>query len=1083
MIAQKRHWLRHAAGSPEGKSSRIQVTNSRNSLLLVAFSLVVLIGSASWALQVKIGAEAREDIGQSLLTVRDATHYSVKTWFKEHKSAATIWGNAPQVREAAQQLLDVSPSQASLLESPAQRELRAWFHRLQKATRYQGYFLVGPDNINLASSRDQNVGVENLLTGQGGFLERIWSGETAVSLPTSSDVPLPDDDGHPRPGLPTMFAAAPVTNDSDETIAIFMFRLDPAEGFCSILRRGRIGQTGETYAFDRRGRLLSQSRYDDQLRAIGLIPVDRHAMLNMYLLDPGANLAEGEQSDIPRSQQPLTRMAISAIAGEAGIDPDGYRGYRGVPVVGAWLWDPDLGFGIATELDVDEAYRTLHDTTQTIVAMTILIILLLLGLATIYVLYQQRKEVEAALRERESLFRTLLEGVGTDQVIYRQAFDGAFQYVTPAIERFTGVPLSQALGRRWWELFRVDQDTLDRRNAYLTRLRNGEEIEPHEATYRHPDGTLRTVEVTERPEVDEHGRPIGVVGIIKDITERNKTEQELRRAATVFDNTDEGIIVTDAKRNVIVVNKAFTRITGYELDEVVGQNPLIQQSGRHDRTFYDQIWATVEHTDRWQGEIWNRRKDGDVYPAWENISAVKDEHGRVLNYVAVFSDISVIKESEDRLAHLAHHDPLTGLPNRMRFIANLEQALASAKRHKEKVGLMFLDLDRFKLVNDTMGHAFGDKLLTRVADRLKACVRAEDTVARLGGDEFTIILTEIARSENATLVAEKIIESLGQPIQLENQEVSTTAAVGISIYPDDADNADGMVKAADTAMYHAKGRGRGSFEFYRAELTLKAIDHLEIETSLRHALSNGELVVHYQPQVAASDGHMIGVEALIRWKHPERGLLLPAAFIDVADETWLIDPICDWVLRTACSDLDNWRSMGLRPVRMAVNVSARQVLNESSIQRIITTLDEITVEPNILELDLEITETSIELADSTVDVMSRLKERGIMLAIDDFGTGHSSLSRLKALPVDTLKIDRSFITDIAEDPDDKAIASAIIAMGHNLGLRIIGEGVETEEQLMVLRALGCDEIQGFYYSKPLPAERIAHLMEREPAHA
>lgn len=1057
--------------------------SSRNSLLFFAFSIAALVATAFWGVQVKIGAEARENIGQSLITVRDTTHYSVETWFKEHKAAATTWANAPQVREATKQLLEVSPDQTALLGSPAQRELRAWFRPLQKSTGYQGYFLVGRDNINLASSRDQNLGIESLLTRQSGFLDKVWSGEAAVSLPTPSDVPLPDDDGHLRPGLPTMFAAAPVTDDAGETIAVFMFRLRPAEGFSSILQRGRIGQTGETYAFDRQGRLLSRSRYDDQLRTIGLIPADGDAMLNIFLRDPGANLVEGEQSDIPSGRQPLTRMATSAIAGEAGIDLDGYRDYRGVPVVGAWLWDHDLGFGIATEADVEEAYRTLRATTLTIIAMTALIVLLLLGLVAIYVLYQQRKETEAALRERESLFRALVEGVGTDHVIYRQSFDGAFQYVTPAIERFTGVPLSKALGRHWGELFSVDQETLDRVDGYLTRLRNGEVVQPYEGTYRHPDGSLRTVEVTERPELDERGRPVAAVGIIRDVTERNRTEQELRRAATVFDNTDEGIIVTDARRNIIVVNKAFTRITGYEVDDVLGRNPRLQQSERHDRPFYEQIWAAIENTGQWRGEIWNRRKNGEVYPAWENITAVKDEHGQVLNYVAVFSDISVIKQSEERLAHLAHHDPLTGLPNRMRFVANLEQALEMAKRHKDKVALMFLDLDRFKLINDTMGHAFGDKLLTVVGDRLRSCVRAEDTVARLGGDEFTIVLAEIARPENATLIAEKIIETIGQPIRLEDQEVSTTATVGISIYPDDADNADGMVKAADTAMYHAKGRGRGSFEFYRVDLTSKAIDHLEIEASLRQALSNGQLVLHYQPQVAASSEHVIGVEALIRWQHPKRGLLLPASFIGVADETGLIDPICEWVLRTACSDLETWRSMGLRPVRMAVNVSARQVLNESSIQRIITTLEEITPRPDTLELDLEITETSIELADSTMNIIGRLKERGIMLAIDDFGTGHSSLSRLKALPVDTLKIDRSFVTDIAEDPDDKAIASAIIAMGHNLGLRIVGEGVETEEQLMVLRALGCDEIQGFYYSAPVPADEIVQFMEQERAQA
>lgn len=1054
--------------------------NTRNKLLLSIILIVTTVGLIFGAVQSRISSEARQTVADTLTTVRDATHHSIKTWFKEHKAAATIWANAPPVRQAAEQLLKVSPEQAALISSPAQDNLRAWFNQLRAATRYQGYFLVGPANINLASSRDQNVGSENLLGSQHEFLTRVWNGETAVSLPLASDVPLPDEDNELRANLPTMFAAAPIIDDSDNVIAIFMFRLMPAEGFSSILQQGRIGNSGETYAFDQHARLLSQSRFDRELQSAGIVDPDKHAMLNIRILNPGVNIFDGQPGNIPADQQPLTRMASSATRGESGIDLDGYHDYRGVTVIGAWLWDHELGFGITTEIDADEAYHALRATRHAMLVLSTSIILLLIGLVTIYILYQERRKAEAALRERETLFRVLLEGVGADYLIYRVGFDRVLQYLTPAIERFTGVAMQTAVKMEWWELFNVTPETLHQIKQLDEKLQQGETNESHyDASYTHPDGTLRTLEASERPEFDVHGRRIAILGIIKDVTARNKTEQELRRAATVFDNTDEGIIVTDADRHITVINKAVTKITGYKQNEVLGKTPHFQKSGRHDQAFYESLWETIERDGKWRGEIWNRRRNGEIYPAWENITAVKDEHGHISNYVAVFSDISAIKESEERLAHLAHHDSLTGLPNRLRFIANLEQALESAKRHKHKVAVMFLDLDRFKLINDTLGHSFGDELLKSIAGRLKSTVRSEDTVARLGGDEFTIILHEIGRSEDSALIAEKVINTTRQPVCLGGEDISVSTSIGISIYPDDSDNSDGLVKAADAAMYHAKNSGRSNFQFYTFDLTSRALEHLALENGLRQALEKNEFVLHYQPQVEMCSERISGVEALIRWQHPERGLLMPTSFMKVANETGLIDPMSEWVLRTACSDLVQWRLRGLPPTRIAVNISGRQLMHEPSIRRIVTFLDEIDPQPGSLGLDLEVTEASIEFAERAMEIMRQLKERGVMLAIDDFGTGHSSLSRLKELPVDTLKIDRSFIQNIANDPDDRVIASTIIAMAHSLGLRVVAEGVEAEDQLSVLRALDCDEIQGFYYSKPIPAEQMVLLLEQQ----
>jgi diguanylate cyclase (GGDEF)-like protein/PAS domain S-box-containing protein len=671
----------------------------KTNLLILTF-VAVLLALGAWTVQTKLAGNARAEVARSLTIVRDTTHLAVKTWYKSQKAAAAVWADAPKIRESTARLLALPPHQSALLGSPVQQELRDWFRPIRNATRYQGYFIVGPNQINLASSRDQNVGVENLLVGQKGFLSDAWAGRPAVSLPTGSDVPLSDSHGRLVSGLPSIFVAAPIRGeDTGKVIAIFMFRLDPEQGFTNTLKQGRIGKTGETYAFDGKGRLISQSRFDDQLHESGLISEGERGILNIQLRDPGVNLIEGEKAIEPRSQLPLTHMAKSAIQGKTGIDLDGHRDYRGVPVVGAWTWDPELGLGVATELDMQEAYQTLRATRWTIVTLTVFVFFLLVALTVIYTLFQQRR----------------------------------------------------------------------------------------------------------------------------------MAEEELRRAATVFDNTDEAIIVSNAEANIILVNSAFTVITGYKPEDVLGKNPRLLQSGRHDAAFYQTMWDILNRDGQWRGEIWNRRKNGDIYPAWENINVVKDGHGRLTNYVAIFSDISVLKESEERMAELAHHDTLTGLPNRLRFVANLEQAIKSAKRHKHKVALMFLDLDRFKYINDTLGHNVGDELLKTISGRLKSCVRAEDTVARLGGDEFTVVLREVTHAEDAGLIADKIVKVVRKPVTVSGEIIDTSASVGISIFPDDAVECEGMLKAADTAMYHAKAMGKNSFQYFSADLVSRTFEHARIE--------------------------------------------------------------------------------------------------------------------------------------------------------------------------------------------------------------------------------------------------------------
>lgn len=567
-----------------------------------------------------------------------------------------------------------------------------------------------------------------------------------------------------------------------------------------------------------------------------------------------------------------------------------------------------------------------------------------------------------------------------------------------------------------------------------------------------------------------------VIGTLQEITEQYKAREALRLASKVFECAAEGVMVTDVHAKIVSVNKAFTEITGFSQEEVVGKNPRLLQSGRHDKAFYKTLWASLLTTGRWQGEIWDRRKSGEVYPKWQTISAVKDECGEVTHYVSVFSDISSKKHSEEKLFHIAHYDALTNLPNKFLLNARLGHALQHAKREGHLVAVLFLDLDRFKKVNDTLGHAQGDRLLEAVAARLKGCVREEDTVARLGGDELVIVLDALRDSVQASALAHNLLMELAKPVTLGKHDVYITGSIGISVYPFDGEDCERLIRNADTAMYMAKSLGRNNYRFYTKDLTDSALETFALETMLHRAIANDEFVLHYQPQVSLRSGELIGVEALVRWHHPTKGLIPPDKFIPVAEECGLIDKVGDWVLAEACRQVRRWHDQGYE-LRMAVNVCGKQVSQKGFVEQVEAVITEYGVDPKHLEL--EITESSVmDQAEKAVAALDALRDLGVAVAIDDFGTGYSSLSYLKRFSVDRLKIDRSFVRDIPEDKDDVALARAIIALGGSLGLSVIAEGVETSEQRDLLAAMGCDEMQGYLYSRPLPAEELEALLQR-----
>ena len=571
------------------------------------------------------------------------------------------------------------------------------------------------------------------------------------------------------------------------------------------------------------------------------------------------------------------------------------------------------------------------------------------------------------------------------------------------------------------------------------------------------------------------------VALLRDVTARKEIEQRLELSDKVFRNTQDGIVVTDGDGHSISVNPAFTAVTGYLPDEVLGCNPKLLKSGRHGDDFYQAMWETIRGCGQWQGEIWNRRKNGEVYPAWMNISAIHDGSGNAVYYVAVFSDISLVKQNEERLRQLAHYDALTGLPNRVLLTDRLHQAIAHAQRNDSLVGVLFLDLDRFKLVNDTLGHRAGDQLLQEVAMRLESCIRAEDTVARLGGDEFIIVLPNLHSSAGAAYVAEKIIEVLATPFALQGHDLFATASIGIAVYPTTGDSPETLIKHADIAMYQAKEHGRNNYLYFRRGHDEQSRDLFELENGLRHALERNELRLVYQPEVEIETGRIVAVEALLRWKHPERGEIPPSEFIPIAEDSGMIGPIGEWVLRQACTQNRAWQSQGLPPIRVAVNLSVRQLRHVRFAEKVAEILDETGLDADWLEVEL--TESTVmQHARETMGILWQLKSMGIRLSIDDFGTGYSALNYLKRLPVDTLKIDRSFIEGIESDSNDKAISDAIIALGNSLKLRVVAEGVETEHQVGFLRDHHCCDAQGFFFSTPLESDALARLMASRRAH-
>lgn len=592
-------------------------------------------------------------------------------------------------------------------------------------------------------------------------------------------------------------------------------------------------------------------------------------------------------------------------------------------------------------------------------------------------------------------------------------------------------------------------------------------------------GEERWLEVFRNPVRDADGRMLGITGFSRDITERKRAEEMLRLTAKIFESSHDSIMITDMAGTIISVNPAFTEITGYSAEEVIGKNPRLLKSGRQDAEFYGEMWRSLLRDGYWAGEVWNRRKDGGSYAGRLSITTLRNDAGQPTHFVGVTSDITEFKMAQERVRHLAYYDQLTGLPNGSLMRERVNQLVFSSQRERREFALLFIDLDNFKQVNDTLGHHVGDLLLQTVAQRLRSSVRELDTVARMGGDEFVVILPDVDQVA-AQRVARKIIGQVTASYGIASHKINVTTSLGISMFPADGLDVEVLLKNAELALYQAKLRGKNDLAFFTSNLMAMAVERMQLESELRQALLNEELVLYYQPQVSLTTRKVVGLEALVRWPHPQLQMVPPDQFIPIAEESELIVELGEWALHEACRQLRQWQRAGLNIVPVAVNVSARQMRKPDFPEVVEAALRKNGLGPQYLELEL--TERAVMAdVDETVAMMQRIGKLGVKFAVDDFGTGYSSLSYLRHLPLDKLKIDKSFVQDVAVDEGDREIANTVIQLAHGLKLAVVAEGVETTQQMSILLGQGCDTAQGYLFSRPLPPEELAAYLHAAQA--
>ena len=652
---------------------------------------------------------------------------------------------------------------------------------------------------------------------------------------------------------------------------------------------------------------------------------------------------------------------------------------------------------------------------------------------------------------------------------------GTIEFVNPKFTEMTGYTSAEVVGQSPRVLKSDKHDAQFYRDLWDT-ITSGR-VWRGEFCNKRKDGSLYWESSSIAPVRNERNEVTNFVAVKEDITSKVRDREKLRLQSGALSAAANSIFITDKQGRIIWANAAFCRMSGYSFDELDGQTPRILKSGKHDDSFYKRLWKTIESGHVWCDEVVECRKNGELYTVQQTITPLTNGRGEITHYIAVHEDITVRKDSEARIQRMAYYDALTGLANRVELQNRLEQAVRQADRYSHSLAIHYIDLDRFKLVNDSLGHAVGDALLQEVARRLKDCLRASDTAARIGGDEFAVLQPEVADLEGVSVLARKILSAMAAPFWFAEREVRISSSIGISVFPVDGNRPEELLKNADLAMYLAKDEGRNNFQFFTSSLNAQIRDRLALEADLRSAIANGKFVLYYQPQVNLRSLRLTGMEALIRWKHPTRGWVPPSLLIEVAEECGLIHELTRWVLEEACTQNAAWQAAGLPYCRVAVNVSSANFNHGDLCQVVADVLERTQLAPQYLEL--EVTETLLLQDEYIMKAMPLLKKMGVVLSIDDFGTGYSSLKYLRQLPVEKLKIDKSFVDGLPDTQDDAIIARAIIDLGHALGHTVIAEGVESEEQLAYLRDHGCDEGQGYLFGRPMPAEHFEAVLERQ----
>ncbi|RLJ17752.1 PAS domain S-box protein [bacterium endosymbiont of Escarpia laminata] len=718
------------------------------------------------------------------------------------------------------------------------------------------------------------------------------------------------------------------------------------------------------------------------------------------------------------------------------------------------------------------------------------LVILLTGILVNYLFFHKvlfvfrvSKLAEQALKEERQFLNTILESISDGIVVCDK--DGHLTLFNPAARTFLGsselhIPVNECAAQ--YGLHSADgTHLLARDESPLYRTLQEGKVREQEVFVSPPNGgTERTLLANGETLANKEGERIGAVVTLHDITSQKALEQELRLSAMVFEAHD-AMIITDDQGRIQRVNRRFVEMTGYSPEDVFGKTPSILKSGRHDDRFYRNLWKQLTDSGSWQGEIWNQRRNGEVYPQWTSISLIRDDKGTIIHFLSSMVDVSKQRRAEAEVEFLAYHDSLTGLPNRVLLFDRLNQALARSSRSGSIGASVFIDLDRFKNINDSLGHLVGDGMLKEFARRLKKLVRKDDTLARLGGDEFMMVLNELGPDQESATnkvlsIAEKFKASLAEPYHIREYELHTTSSIGVTLFSGAGETAEDIIRRADTAMYKAKEEGRNAIRFYLPEMQAQVRDRLAMENDMRIAMERDQFKLFFQPQIDIQTGELIGAEALLRWRHPERGYILPDHFIPIAEDTGLIVSLGEFVLREVCCRNRIWHDAGLPKIPIAVNVSPVQFRRTDFLNQVNSILNDTQLSPHYLEL--EMTETAfMQNIVEVKDTLAKLKAQGVNIAIDDFGTGFSSLSYLNQMAIDKLKIDQSFIQDVSTDKNNATITKTIISMAQYLNLKTIGEGVETLDQFKFLQNSGCDEVQGFLFHEPVPMEIFSDMLK------